>query len=534
MTITPEEVQRIFSDPWDFISRLTIKDKTNVYHGLNVPWPEQIPWLQALFSDKKYNLGLKPRQVGYTTYATAYEFWRTYTSKSPRLVLQVVNDEDTRDRVRDMVNVFREELPPAIRGRFARGHDNDKRSLFDHNQAGFHRRVAGAKGKARSATFNDLHATEMAHWAEATSAARRSQAGTADEEMFASAMATMHDEAGRVIVESTGNGPRGLFYKLWQQARTDPAWNYVFVSWRDVPRYRVMLTDIEKRALEQDLDDTERALLHDRGLDLEQLAWRRRKIRTERWEPMRFRYEYPLTDMEPFMFSEDSWFDQEKLAKMLDWASDVPVQNHLRLFAKPEKGMRYVMGVDTAGGVGRDEAVITILDITMRHVAIWATNRAGPAETALMVSRLGGLYNRPLCLIEANHFGEEVITRVAELGGVELWKDDDDKDFYTTGGRAGHSKRAAMVHARELILDDWAAPLDAETIHQLQMIVEKENGKIEGRGETHDDRAMAWVLALYGGRKLFRKGDLVKPPIRDTLPGLKQVRETMGRGDGGR
>lgn len=523
-------VREIFEDPWAFMTRLWVKDQANTFHELSTLWPEQIPWVKALLGPKKYVLGLKPRQVGYTTWTTAYEFWRTYTSRHPRLCLQVVHDPDALVRVRDMVDTFRENLPGRIRRPYRRGSDNDQRSIFAHNQAGFMRRIAGAKGKARGGTYNDLHATEMAHWASATSAASRSDAGTADEEMFSSAMAALHDPTSRVIVESTGNGPRGLFYNLWKQARQDPAWAYVFVSWADVERYRIPLSDADARALEFDLDDTERRLAKEFKLSLEQIAWRRHKMRTEGWTPLRFKWEFPLTDIEPFLATESGWFDQEKLSAMLRWVPELGASEEpLRVFHPYEPGMRYYMGVDTAGGVRRDSSVIQVLDVHLRQVAVWGSNVADPVETAMMVSRIGAMYGgKALCLIEANKYGEDVIERVAALGGVELWKDDDDKDFWTTGGRAGDTKRRAFVHARQLVEEDWCVIADARTIHEMQVIVEKTTGKIEASGDGHDDYAVAYVLALWAARKAHRLVRSVTDGERDTLPALRKVRDTLG------
>lgn len=533
-----EEVAAIVSDPWAFCSRLSIKDKANRYHSLADPWPEQIPWWKALLvgldgkGPKKYVLGLKPRQVGYTTVAAAYEFWQTYTSAHPRQCMHIAHEPDTANRMRQMVDVFREELPEKLRFPYSRGNDNEKRSLFSHNGAGFLRRVAGAKGKGRGGTYNDLHCTEVAHWATATSAGSRSEAGGADEEMWSSANAGIHDEFGRIIVESTGNGPSGVFYELWKQAKEDPAWDYVFVSWADSPRYSMPLTDGLARALEQDLNDEERRLLRDHQLTLEQLQWRRSKMKTEKWNSMRFRREYPLSDLEPFLFAEKGWFDQDALSRQMRWVPELGNSKEAyRIFRPPEKGMAYFIGMDTCGGVGEDSAVIHVLDIHLRHCAVWASNRASPREQAMMVSRIGAQYHEPLTLIEANHFGAQVIEHAMNMGGCSFWKNDQDKDFSSTGSTAGHSKRDAMVHARSIIEDDWCTISDGLTILQLQSMVEPADGNIRAANGGHDDYAMAYVLALFAARHAYRAApkDVLE---RDKLPGLKKVRDVMG-GRGG-
>lgn len=535
-----EDIAEIWGDPWEFCSRLVIKDESNHIRDddgnlrrLSNPWPEQEPWLDALFGPKKYVLGLKPRQVGYTTWTVAYLFWLLYTSQNPYLALEICHDDDTNIRLRDMVDTFRDNLPEVLRRPYRKGHDNASSSQFAHNQAGFERRIAGARGKARGWTSNYLHATEMAHWASATSATSRDDAGGSDQQMFSSALATMHARDGRVIVESTGNGPAGLFHDLWKQARTDPAWAYVFVPWSNVARYSDDLSDVEALALERDLDDTEIELVRRRGLTMGQIAWRRRKMRTEQWTPLRMRREFPLTDDEPFMINESNWFNQERLQDLLFWAPEIgDSKEPYREFHAPERGMPYFMGVDTCGGVGRDESSIQVVDIHLRHMATWNNNRASPDEQAEQASRIGQRFHRPLAVVEANNHGEQVIKRLAELGGCRLWKTEEDKDFWTTGGRAGESKRDAMVHARKLVDEQQVGIEDKETIRQLQIIVEKSNGKIEGSGDNHDDRAMGMVMAWWAAKGSYRLDRTVHETERDRIQRIRQMR-TPGRTRGG-
>lgn len=511
------ELERVWSDPWEFICRLEVKDHRNARKRLDDVWPEQREWARALLgvgkyaapdgSPKTYVLGLKPRALGFTTWSTAYLYWRAFTSADPRLVLQVIHDEGGRKRVRDILDTFLAGMPSFWSSRYKRGHDNDESSIFVHNEAGFERRVAGAKGKARSWAFNDYHFSEMAHWASATSAGRRDAAGGDDETMFASAMATRHDLRGRVIVESTGNGPFGLFYDLCQQAQTDPKWAYVFVPWSIVPRYREEVDAVTRRDIEQELTPIEVKLLED-GLTIEQIAWRRTKMRTERYTELRFKREYPLSDLDPFLLAESGWFDQEGLSRMLQFVPELGASEEAFVqFLPPEPGMPYFMGVDPAGGTGRDSSVIQILDLKRRHVARWASNRASVPEQALMVSRLGNLYGQPLCVIEANNHGRQVIKRVAELGGVTLWKSETDDDFWTTGGGKSpdaQRKREALVHARQMLEEGWTNIRCARTIREAQAVVEKDNGKIEAAGRGHDDHIMAFVFALWAARRADR------------------------------
>jgi hypothetical protein len=289
-------------------------------------------------------------------------------------------------------------------------------------------------------------------------------------------------------------------------------WKFVFTSWTDVARYRIPLTDEAARRLEADLDAEERKL-YAGGLHLEQIAWRRDKMRELALTPMMFRRDFPRTPLEPFMTDASGWFNQESLVDLATYVPELgrDAQTELRVFHEYDPDRQYVIGMDTSGGVGRDESVIVVLRDDLLHVAIWATNRASPAEQAVMLMRLATRYGNPTCIVEANNHGLDVINR-ATLLGVTLWKDEYNDDFWSEGGRAGHSKRMACVHAREMIDAQWTVINDDLLIDQATKFVQRPNGKIEA-SEGHDDRIMAYVLALWAARGLWDGRSAI---VRDT------------------
>lgn len=538
--VTPEMVERLEylrDHPREGMLGLHIEDKENALRPIGTYLPEQEEWVDAITTCQKV-LAVKPRQLGFTTITLAYLFWKALFAKHGRKILSMAHEDSAVDRLHVMTNVFHDELPPEIKPGLIKNNrevtqfrrvDRDGKSVPGPMLV---RALAGARGQARGWTYNDYHATEMAHWPTGTSARKNEEGRSADEEAFASATATLHDPTQSVIVESTGNGPRGLFYELYQQATTDPAWRFVFQKWTDVVGYRVPLTDREKRALENDLDDYEKhTLIGKFGLDLEQIAWRRTRMRTYRMTFLTFRREFPLTDMEPFLFDEHGWYSQEALHDLMQFvprplgASAEP----FRVFREYDPLLRYSIGCDTAGGVGRDESVITVADERNRQCAIWASNKAPPEETALWLSRISNQYGRPPAIVEANNHGMDVIERGIDLG-VPMWTNEHGEFFWSTGRRNGDSKRKVCVHSREVIDNGWCILNDALTIRQAQTVVEKPNGKIEASGtKKHDDRIYAWGLALWGTRK-FWSGS----PAATMNAERERIRriQALGRADG--
>lgn len=534
--MTADELERIWLSPREFIERLQIVTDLNERRWL-YPWFEEQEWLfAALTSGRRNTLVLKCRQVGFTTLTLAYHFVRAYTSISGRRVLDIVHNDDTNVTLRQRLRHFFRELPPQLR--FSMKPDNLFESGFGHNGSVFRRIVAGGGGQARGDTYTDLHCTEMAKWPQGSAA--HSDADTAtDADIWQSANATIHVPDASVVVESTGNGPRGKFYDLWKTAkasavRADSKWSYVFVPWTQCYRYKSPVAD--KKAFEGSLNDDEKKLYRDHGLSLEQLQWRRDKLSEEDWSPLRFRREYPLTDLEPFMTESLGWFDQEALNDALAVIPNTHehraiCEQPVKVFVAYERGRKHFMGVDTAGGVGRDEAVIKVWRDDLIECAAWHSSTASPAEQAVMTNTIGGLFGKPLCIVEANKYGLAVIHKIEEAGspGVILWKDERGKDFWTSGGRAGDSKREAFVHARELVKNGWVLYNYAESVHQAQQVVEHPDGRIAGAGDTHDDIVMADVLAWWCAKPYIRRPGTVEDERERHRARMRRRRNALGK-----
>lgn len=526
-------LQEIVSDEEAFIHRLKIMGTTNRIVDLDPFLPEQEAWARTIFRHRM-SLGIKPRQVGFTTVSAAYIFYLLYTSPDPEIALSVVHELDAIERLHMMHGIFHDGLPPELQYGFSP--DNLRSQRFQHNKATARRLLAGGRGQGRSWTANHLHATEMAKWPRASAADTTSEAsaGGSDEEVFASVMATVHDEGGRIIVESTGNGPHGIFYDLYEQAKEDPEWGFVFIPWTAVDRYRVPLDDLDAIELEKDLDDEETDLVKNKGVTLPQIAWRRRKMRTLKMTPIRFKREYPLTDLEPFLTSESGWFDIEVLLELLAGCEQLKGDDPVVRFRPAEPGRRYALGVDTAGGTGGDEASITVLRDDWVEVCHWSSEFAKPPEQARMLARLAAEYgpasgSMSLANIEANKYGVRVIAR-AEEAGVPLWRREDGDYWWTSQ----QSKRDLFDEGREWVDSRWVILKDAESIRQMTKIVEKPGGQIEPSGKSgkrriKDDRCMSKMLAIKCGATFF-------PPISRTgthpeRDRIRAVREKYGRAD---
>lgn len=476
-------LQEIVNDADAFVHRLKIMGTTNRIQDLDPFLPEQEAWARCIFKHRM-SLGIKPRQVGFTTVSAAFIFYLLYTAPNPEIALSVVHELDAIERLHMMHSIFHDFLPPEIQ--FGFDPNNLRHQRFRHNLASAKRLLSGGRGQGRLWTANHLHATEMAKWPRASAADTTTEAGagSADEEVFASVMATIHDENGRIIVESTGNGPHGLFYDLYEQAKEDPEWGFIFVPWTAVDRYRLPLDNLSALELEKDLDDEEVDLIKNKGVRLDQIAWRRWKMRTLKMTPIRFKREYPMTDLEPFLTSESGWFDIEVLLELLAGCEQLKGDEALVRFRGAEPGRRYAIGMDTSGGTGGDEASITVLRDDWVEVCHWSSEFAKPPEQSRMLARISSEYgpatgSESLSCVEANKYGSRVISR-AEAAGVAMWRRDDGDYWWTSQ----QSKRELFDEGREWLDSRFVILKDAESIRQMTKIVEKPGGQIEPSGKS--------------------------------------------------
>lgn len=514
-----EKVRAFINDGNRFMRKLAIIDAYGKLRYLEDPWEEQVALWHALFVSNRVFV-LKCRQVGITTAVIAFFLWKYYRQPDPKALLSIGHEEGAKMRMNTGIRTHYENLPPGLKPSLPR--DNQSEIQSGHNGAIMRQLVAGGRGQAKSFTYNDLHATEMAYWPEGSSAAK---GGNVARTLWASVRATMHDPDGHVVVESTADGPSGLFYDMYKRAVLPGSdWHFLFFPWHHVARYRRPVEDPERFAEEMTDEELELVALY--GLDLEQVAFRRHKLEDDLYSPMRFRREYPLNPLEPFLLTGDGWFNLEQLNR---YAAALPPgqQNdtkQLHLYLKPTPGRRYFIGMDTSGGTGGDFAVITVVRDDLKMAARWASNRHSPKKQADMLAKISSMYLRALSLVEENNHGKTVIKHAKTLG-VNLWTDPKEKKvkyFFATTAL----KREYYDWARYIADSDYCEISCATTVKELTTIVEKSNGKIEADGDGHDDHADAWALAVFCARRYWSPDGNLGKARMDQLK--KRARDILG------
>jgi hypothetical protein len=265
---------------------------------------------------------LKARQMGISTYIAA-RFYKQTTSNPGLRTIIIGHEKPASKNLFQLVKRFHEHMPDDMRPSV--GASNAEELIFDHIDSGYLVSVATEDGSGRSATAQNLHASEVAFWKDL-------------QIQFAALLQTIPDiDSTEVILETTGNSYND-FYKLWRKAEAgESEFVAVFLPWSIDPAYRARVPDDFK------MTDEEAKLAELHGLDAEQICWRRNKI-SQLPSPELFCQEYPLTADEAFIAA--------------DFDSYIPADLVLRARKRDIKPQGYlIVGVDPAGK-GKDATAI--------------------------------------------------------------------------------------------------------------------------------------------------------------------------------
>jgi hypothetical protein len=225
---------------------------------------------------------LKGRQQGCSTYVGGRYYHHTTHFRGFQTFILTHETEATANLF-NMVQRYHDNNYPQLKPSTSRS--NAKELVFDKIDSGYRVGTAGTKGKGRSSTVQLFHGSEVAFWPHA-------------EDHAAGMLQTIPKVPGtESILETTANGMGNYFHRQWVMA-TNRLSEYIpiFIPWYWQTEYKERLPE----GFVLDADEVEYMESHD--LTLEQMAWRRSKIR-ELGSGVLFKQEYPATPEEAFQVS---------------------------------------------------------------------------------------------------------------------------------------------------------------------------------------------------------------------------------------
>lgn len=448
---------------------------------------------------------LKARQGGVSTAEQADNLHLMWS----RPGVSVMTLADTRERTDQIFEITKRAIENFPAGLCPRtGPARTREVTFPSLDSRFWTMTAGASRAGQSITLKKMHGSEWAFWkdplATLNAAAPALERPGTDITLETTASAHGSEPHGFWVDSENGlNGYHPLFLPWWAC---------------DFELYRMPLgADGELGAL-----DEEEALLVERhGLDLEQVKWRRTRIRQmgRSW----FLQEYAEDPESCWLVAGDLFYDAEVLKYLQERAPEPKVKRHLRadnwsghvmiyrdLPAEPWEREKVVIGVDTAEGGGGDRSAwVARTYPSWKLLEVFADNTIEPRALAALLNERGRTLNDAYLVVEKNGHG---ITVLRELRDTHRYPSS--KIFHRTvfdqatkrpmqkigWATTGDTKPLLLDAGRELFhmaqdSEDGGVTPSVEAVRDGFNVTRDANGKVELNGR---DVLVAEMLAWQG------------------------------------
>lgn len=308
---------------------------------------------------------------------------------------------------------------------------------------------------------------------------------------------------GKITWETTPNG-LNHFYRSWMDQDSNYAkcfFPWFFHEEYQIPNHELtmkMLTDAEVEFI------AKAKKLFSVSISLEQIAYRRFKQRELK---NLFQQEYPEDDANCFLTSGNTPFDLAIVKRMFDNAPN-PLEtiDGVRVYERRNDNGIYVIGADTAEGVGGDASSAQVFEaMSRKQVAAFHSNHMKPGEFAEKLEEIAMMYKGkffPLMAVERNNHGHAVLLKLDEvlrypnLYRTRLEEKKDDLDRIRLGWITDRVTRPIMIDAFIEGVENGTITLrDKQTLAECLTLVNNE-GKIEAEEGNHDDNIIACSIAV--------------------------------------
>lgn len=401
------------------------------------------------FLKEKHVIILSSRQSGKTTTVGIYTLWYAMYNKDKTIAVLANNAAMAKAILLEIKEAY-EEMPEYLKPGVKEY--NAHSVIFDNGCKILAR--ATSPNALRGETVNLLILDEFAfvepHIAEP---------------FFTSNFPTLSSTDGQCIIISTPNGTGNLYFDIWQKTqRKENTFVPIRVDWWEV--------------------------------DGRDEAWKEREMKN--MGKVKFSQEYG----NKFQGSTVTLIDADYIIKSLISKDPTLIpDDYTRVWKMPQPGRKYLISIDTAGGVGSDFSVMNVFDITdspegpMEQVATYRRNTITPTIFSEMVHDSAKVWNNAYIIGEINGLSNEVLVRIQEKEYERLYYDYEDETFGIYSDRS--SKPKAAVWFKEDLENGKIILVDSNTIEEISYFeeVKKDVYKAKSGRNNHDDMVMTCIWA---------------------------------------
>jgi hypothetical protein len=476
---------------------------------------------------------LKARQVGISTVWQAMTAARAFTRANVRAIT-LAHDDQTTDELHSMLEAMYEHLPAEMKPK-QRSREQGKRIVLEYPNGQISRirtRTAGARVIGRGMNFTDIHASEVAFWADIA------ESNTALNDAIQELPGT------NVLRESTANGKANPFYAICRNSKAvDPRWAdwctgesdwlFFFTPWYDDAGYTMTVPEGGLGKLSDEEDYLRREFM----VSDEQLQWRRWRIANKYdGDVSRFWQEMPSWPEQAFLATGRRYFAENSVSRIVirtpkrgelrgvypaPYAFTQHDEGRCRYWEAPKSGHTYVLAVDPSGEIPETEAEeyagmekhkthdpssMHVVDrVTSRIVASWHDPHPNLDELGDQAAMLGKLYHKAIIGVETTGgYGWPVIQKLEQLryprvfttrreevvDGIARWTSR--LGFETTE----QTRTRVLAGLDEVMRTTPAAIPDAGLVDEMRTFVVRRRAQHDVG--CHDDRVFsaAWAFEL--------------------------------------
>lgn len=465
------------------------------------------------------NIYLKPRQVGLTTWVLlrrlfvpciinpgSNSFLISQSSQKAtehfRIIQRARKYFGVCDPGDETANDFNRDLLDNL---LHHAYSNRKEIIFDQIDSSCTIGTAEVEEAGQGSTLNAIGCSEVARWP-----------GNPEETLSNLKEALVLD--GTMDMESTANDAGGYFYEECQRAEEGKSeFVFHFHPWWWEPKYRIELTPTQQEEMKADLSAEEQLLMKKMKLDIQQIAFRRKKQVSLRHS---FPEKYPEDSISAFLVKGTAFFDTQivrmRVLELRDFKPLITRDNGaFQVFNRPMPHKRYIVCGDPASGkqVGEtdtDYSAAYVLDVETGEQCASYHLRLSTVDFALDLEKIGKWYNNAVIAVERGGGpeaaeGGTVILTLVNNSYPNIYKHKEwfrryrkQKEEILLEGFPTNAKTRpiALNRCKQFVDESPALIYDTTFLKECLTFVRNEKGRPAAMVGKHDDCVLAMSIGL--------------------------------------
>ena len=487
---------RLAQDSYKFIEQTALFDKRIGGYTPFRLWPRQKEFLDLLHTEKKL-VFLKKRQCGGSTIVGLDSLCQCIVHDNFLVLVLSKTGEDAQEFLRRIAESY-ETLPDALKQASPIKGDITTTKIEFKNGS---RIISLPARKGEGYTADRVIIDEAGK-------VNSSESKIELEDVIRRVGPTLERAGGQLVLVSTANGFNSYRDIYYQGLDPRSTWKSFFFSCWDDPTFT---------------EENRKQIVLDEGEDYAN-------------------ENYPRTAEEAFLASGRCVFHVDSIKKLLEKTRQpdavsiyVPrngfvgyhrdTSGFFNMYKAPEPNRKYVLGADVAEGldaIGRslgDYSALYVLDHETAEVVGEMQCHLPVDAFSYEILNAARLYNNALVAIEKNNMGLACLTRVRdEYHNLYQMESVDPSTHIRTkkdGWVTSAKSKPTMIADCDEMLRKGLLPIPSEgLLREMLVFVRTKDGRCKAQAPNHDDRVMAYMIALQA-RKAHFHGKRVEEESRD-------------------